>query len=139
MYRKRLTNLTLKQSKYMAVKKKQEAHFYRACRRVFHMKEHNSNDLLRHRLQTAQRYRFLFLNSQYINKPVKHLMYNHGLVSEEYGFPTPHYYKIADTASRADGHLIRSKRVGLSSQFPDVGQPWVRNYNPYSDVYVPDR
>ncbi|CAB4430046.1 unnamed protein product [Rhizophagus irregularis] len=36
---------------------------------LFNTKEHDHQDCLRHRLITAQRYRFLFLKSQYVNKP----------------------------------------------------------------------
>ncbi|PKY44820.1 hypothetical protein RhiirA4_514879 [Rhizophagus irregularis] len=139
MYRKRLTDFQLKQSKYVKVKEKQETRFLRACRRVFKTKEQHIPDLKRHRLRAAQRYRFLFLKSQYVNKPVKHLIYNHGLVSEEYGFFTPHYYRITNQAvSRADRPIIRGYNH-LISATPLSNQPWVREYDPYPDMFIPHK
>ncbi|CAB5365018.1 unnamed protein product [Rhizophagus irregularis] len=106
MYRKRLSNFHLLQSKHAGVKKKQEMRFLRACRRVFKTKD-IPPDPHRHRLRAAHRYRFLFLKSQYVNKLVKHLIYNHGLVSDDYGFCTPHYYTTLNhVPSRVDGRPI---------------------------------
>ncbi|PKY26873.1 hypothetical protein RhiirB3_442347 [Rhizophagus irregularis] len=119
MYRKCLSNFQLQQSKHAAVKKKQEIRFLRACRRVFKTKEQNPPDLHRHRLRAAHRYHFLFLKSQYVNKLVKHLIYNHGLVSDNYGFYTPHYYKTMNhVTSRADGHPIATRHARLTSVYP---------------------
>ncbi|CAB5128399.1 unnamed protein product [Rhizophagus irregularis] len=138
MYRKRLTGFQLKQSNYLKVKEKQEIRFLRACRRVFKTKDQNIPDPNRHRLRTAQRYHFLFLKSQYINKPVKHLKYNHGLVSENYGFSTPHYYK---TTTRADSRAGRPTIRGYNHFIPEISpardQHWVREYNPYPDMFIP--
>ncbi|CAB4430792.1 unnamed protein product [Rhizophagus irregularis] len=96
---------------------------------LFNTKEHDHQDCLRHRLITAQRYRFLFLKSQYVNKPVKRLLYNHGLVSEEYGFSTPHYYNTIPTGplTRPDGRPIKNRRIGLGRiwTFQESDQPWV--------------
>ncbi|PKY61083.1 hypothetical protein RhiirA4_431578 [Rhizophagus irregularis] len=140
MYRKRLSNFHLKQSKYTAVQKKQAARYNRACKRVFKTKAPNPPDLYRHRLRTAQRYRFLFLNSQYVNKPVKHLTYNHGLVSDNYGFRTPHYYKIPSyVTSRADGRAIAKRRAPLFTSAPAIGQPWVSEYESHPDMFIPDK
>ncbi|PKC58942.1 hypothetical protein RhiirA1_540776 [Rhizophagus irregularis] len=138
MYRKRLTDFQLKQSNCLKVKEKQETRFLRACRRVFKTKEQNIPDPNRHRLRTAQRYRFLFLKSQYINKPVKHLQYNHGLVSEDYGFSTPHYYKTTNHAdSRAGRPIIRGYNHLTPEISPYSTQPWVREYDPYPDMFIP--
>ncbi|CAB5192882.1 unnamed protein product [Rhizophagus irregularis] len=138
MYRKRLTDFQLRQSNCLKVKEKQETRFLRACRRVFKTKEQNIPDLNRHRLRTAQRYRFLFLKSQYINKPVKHLIYNHGLVSEDYGFSTPHYYKTTNHAdSRAGRPIIRGYNHLIPEISPFSDQPWVREYDPYPDMFIP--
>ncbi|CAB5206534.1 unnamed protein product [Rhizophagus irregularis] len=60
MYRKRLDTFSFQQSKNVKTAKAQEIRFRRACRRTFHAKEHNSLDTMRHRLITAQRYRFCF-------------------------------------------------------------------------------
>ncbi|PKY59627.1 hypothetical protein RhiirA4_515954 [Rhizophagus irregularis] len=129
MYRKRLTDFQLKQSNYPKVKEKQETRFLRACRRVFKTKEQNIPDLNRHRLRAARRYRFLYLKSQYVNKPVKHLIYNHGLVSEDY-------------ANRADSRAGRPTIRGynhLISVTPLSNQPWVREYDPYPDMFIPHK
>ncbi|GBC26931.1 uncharacterized protein OCT59_021021 [Rhizophagus irregularis] len=110
MYRKRLTDFQLKQSKYLKVKEKQETRFLRACRRVFKTKEQNIPDLNRH-----------------------------SLVSEDYGFCTPHYYK---TANRDDSRAGRSTIKGfnrLTSITPLSNQPWVREYDPYPDMFIPHK
>ncbi|CAB4422657.1 unnamed protein product [Rhizophagus irregularis] len=138
MYRKRLTGFQLKQSNYVNVRVKQETRFLRACRRVFKTKEQNIPDLNRHRLRTAQRYRFLFLKSQYVNKPVKHLLYNYGLVSDDYGFSTPHYYKTTNyDILRGDGRPIIRGYDRLKSATPLNDQYWVREYDPYPDMFIP--
>ncbi|PKY60053.1 hypothetical protein RhiirA4_517101 [Rhizophagus irregularis] len=143
MYRKRLTGFHLNQSKYTAVKKKQETRFLRACKQVFNMEKPNPPDLYRHRLCVAQKYRFLFLKSQFVNKPVKHLMYNHGLVSDLYGFRTPHYYSTANHANGwTDGRPIAQSHARLHSTysiFPNTNQSWVQEYNPYPDMFIPHK
>ncbi|CAB4379890.1 unnamed protein product [Rhizophagus irregularis] len=119
MYRKRLSKFYLQQSKHDVVKKKQETRFLRACRRVFKTKEQNPPNLYKHRLRVACRHCFLFLKSQFVNKPVKHLVYNHSLVSDDYGFRTPHYYRTSNhVTSRADGHLIAKGHTRLNSPYP---------------------
>ncbi|PKK58466.1 hypothetical protein RhiirC2_796252 [Rhizophagus irregularis] len=119
MYRKRLSNFHLLQSKHAGVKKKQETH----------------------RLRAAHLYRFLFLKSQYVNKPVKHLIYNHGLVSDDYGFRTPHYYMTLNhVTSHADGRPKAKGHARLTSPYPTtVNIPWVRPYNPYPDMFIPHK
>ncbi|CAB5388242.1 unnamed protein product [Rhizophagus irregularis] len=112
-------NFYLQQSKHDVVKKKQETRFLRACRRVFKTKEQNPPNLYKHRLRVACRHCFLFLKSQFVNKPVKHLVYNHSLVSDDYGFRTPHYYRTSNhVTSRADGHLIAKGHTRLNSPYP---------------------
>ncbi|POG65686.1 hypothetical protein GLOIN_2v1781434 [Rhizophagus irregularis DAOM 181602=DAOM 197198] len=56
--------------------------------------EHNRLDTMKHQLITAQRYRFLFLPSQYIYKPIKYLQYTHGLDYPDYGFKIPYNQEI---------------------------------------------
>ncbi|PKY58078.1 hypothetical protein RhiirA4_479686 [Rhizophagus irregularis] len=90
MYRKRFDNFQIEQSKNARTAKRQDIRHQRSCRRIFNRKEHNREDTMRHRLITAQRYRFLFLNSQYVNKPIKHLRYSRGLEYPDYGFYTPY-------------------------------------------------
>ncbi|PKK79001.1 hypothetical protein RhiirC2_705367 [Rhizophagus irregularis] len=126
MYRKRLSNFQLQQSKHPVVKKKQVARFLRACRRVFKIKEHNPPDLYRHR-------------SQYVNKPVKHLTYNHGLVSDVYNFRTPHYYKTSNHVTlRADGRQTTISQARLSPAYlSTAGYPWVQPYQPYPNMFIP--
>lgn len=53
------------------------------------MKEHNRHDLEKHRLITAQRYRFLYTPQQFIYKPIKHLLYTKGIDHGPYDFETP--------------------------------------------------
>ncbi|CAB5199539.1 unnamed protein product [Rhizophagus irregularis] len=87
---KRLDNFSPKYSDNDKTKGRQEIRFARLCKRIFNKPEHNRRNTTRHQLNTARRYRFLFLPSQYINKPIKHLKYTHGLDHPNYGFVTPY-------------------------------------------------
>ncbi|POG82948.1 hypothetical protein GLOIN_2v1469460 [Rhizophagus irregularis DAOM 181602=DAOM 197198] len=91
IYRKRLNNFSFRRSHNPRVSKTQEIRFDRAKRRIFHMKEHNPLDHQQHRFATAQRYQFMFTESQFVLKPIKHLLYNQGLHHRNYKFWTPFF------------------------------------------------
>ncbi|PKY61325.1 hypothetical protein RhiirA4_486149 [Rhizophagus irregularis] len=116
MYRKRLDTFSVTRSKKVKTAKAQEKRHQRACRRIFHAKEHNRMDTTRHRLTTAQRYRFLFLPSQYIYKPIKHLQYTHGLDYPDYGFKIPYINRTDERDT-----LVHT----------------VEQYNPIPNMFIP--
>ncbi|PKK58717.1 hypothetical protein RhiirC2_857648 [Rhizophagus irregularis] len=97
MYRKRLDNFLSHHSHSSKRSKKQKSHFQRACRSVFYnrgnkKKSHKHVDTLEEKLHRARQHRFLFLPSQYINKPIQHLKSHKRLVlrdEEYYNFPIP--------------------------------------------------
>ncbi|EXX53223.1 hypothetical protein GLOIN_2v1678232 [Rhizophagus irregularis DAOM 181602=DAOM 197198] len=85
MYRKRLNNFCSSHSDSSTRSKKQKSRFERAIRSVFNNRGNNQNshrrvDTLEEKLRQAKHYRFLFLPSQYVNKPLQHLKYHKRLV-----------------------------------------------------------
>ncbi|PKY54141.1 hypothetical protein RhiirA4_426565 [Rhizophagus irregularis] len=61
-----------------------------------------------------------------------------GIVSDDYGFSTPHYYKTTNYVnSRADGRPINRGYERLISAVPLNDQPWVQEYDPYPDMFIP--
>ncbi|CAB5205707.1 unnamed protein product [Rhizophagus irregularis] len=97
MYRKRLNNFCSSHSDSSTRSKKQKSRFERAIRSVFNNRGNNQNshrrvDTLEEKLRQAKHYRFLFLPSQYLNKPLQHLKYHKRLVLRDethYNFPIP--------------------------------------------------
>ncbi|PKC50822.1 hypothetical protein RhiirA1_543804, partial [Rhizophagus irregularis] len=97
MYRKRLDNFRSHHSDSSKRSKKQKSRFQRACRYVFYNRGNNRKSYRRvnsldEKLHRARQHRFLFLPSQYINKPIQHLKYYKRLVlrdEEHYNFPIP--------------------------------------------------
>ncbi|PKC03134.1 hypothetical protein RhiirA5_363507, partial [Rhizophagus irregularis] len=71
------------------MRKRQETHFKRHCRRIFRTNKSNPITSLDDRLVAGKRYHFLFLQSQFVNKPIKHLKYN----KKSY-LPNPQDYKF---------------------------------------------
>ncbi|CAB4380998.1 unnamed protein product [Rhizophagus irregularis] len=91
IYRKKLINFSFRRSHNPRVSKAQEIRFDRAKRCIFHKKEHDPLDLQQHQFATAQRYWFMFTESQFVLKPIKHLLYNQGLHYRNYKFWTPFF------------------------------------------------
>ncbi|POG62847.1 hypothetical protein GLOIN_2v1784798 [Rhizophagus irregularis DAOM 181602=DAOM 197198] len=90
-------------------------HMYRKRLDTFSItQKHNRLDTMRHRLITAQRYRFLFLPSQYIYKPIKHLQYTHGIDYPDYGFKIPYN----QDAFNIPIHTVEPYNPTLSGFFP---------------------
>lgn len=75
MYRKRFENFKHLKNYKPSTRRKQERRFQRCCRRVFKPDKQNECKSLEDKLAAGKRYRFLFLESQYVNKPIKHLKY----------------------------------------------------------------
>ncbi|PKC02738.1 hypothetical protein RhiirA5_424795 [Rhizophagus irregularis] len=114
-------------------KKRQEIRFARLCRRIFNKPEHNQRNTPRHRLNTARRYRFLFLLSQYINKPIKHLKYTHGLDHPNYGFVTPYRIDQHDNEKKLISSTTFTNKYSLEV-FHTVAP-----YRPYPDMFIPHK
>ncbi|CAB5376162.1 unnamed protein product [Rhizophagus irregularis] len=89
MYRKRLDNFKHNYSHNPRMRKRQETRFKRHCRRIFRTNKSNPITSLDDRLVAGKRYHFLFLQSQFVNKPIKHLKYN----KKSY-LPNPQDYKF---------------------------------------------
>ncbi|PKB97082.1 hypothetical protein RhiirA5_433751 [Rhizophagus irregularis] len=78
-------------------KSRQKTHLLKSSRSVFYnrgnnKKSHKRVDALEEKLHRAKQHRFLFLPSQYINKPIQHLKYHKRLVLRDekyYNFPIP--------------------------------------------------
>lgn len=132
MYRKRLANFSITPSTNPRVRKAQEIRFQRACRRIFNMPEHNRRDDYRHKIITAQRYRFLFLKSQYINKPVKHLKYTRGLTRHDYSFSTPFTSILVPPRSPVNRVISVDDTLTPSGIVHSVAP-----YNPIPNMFIP--
>ncbi|PKC00046.1 hypothetical protein RhiirA5_428774 [Rhizophagus irregularis] len=127
IYRKKLTNFCIRRSHNPRVSKAQEIRFDRAKRRIFHKKEHNPLDLRQHKLATAQRYRFMFSESQFVLKPIKHLLYNQGLHHRNYKFWTPFF-----------GRPGKSTKTTIPDDTPSpVIIRTVAPYNPIPNMFIP--
>ncbi|EXX76955.1 hypothetical protein RirG_028280 [Rhizophagus irregularis DAOM 197198w] len=133
MYRKRLDNFSPKYSDNDKTKKRQETRFARLCKRIFNKPEHNRRNTTRHQLNTARRYRFLFLPSQYINKPIKHLIYTHGLDYPNYGFVTP--YRI----DREDKEKKLISSMTFTNPHSQEVYHTVAPYRPFPDMFIPHK
>ncbi|CAB5204622.1 unnamed protein product [Rhizophagus irregularis] len=74
MYKKFLNGFERLSQSNARTKKKHER-FERHCRRIFKAPIGSGNSNLDTRIFQAQKHRFLFLESQYIAKPIRHLKY----------------------------------------------------------------
>ncbi|CAB4375502.1 unnamed protein product [Rhizophagus irregularis] len=126
MYKKKLSNFSVCRSDNTHVNKAQKICFERAKRRVFNCKEHNPHNRKRHRLITAQRFRFLYTSLQIINKPIKHLQYTHGWDQSKYNFQTPLHSNYLPPPT------VLSEDVSFMNPVLTV-QP----YNPIPDLFFP--
>ncbi|UZO29108.1 uncharacterized protein OCT59_022598 [Rhizophagus irregularis] len=129
IYRKKLSNFCIRCSHNPRVSKTQEIRFDQAKRRIFHKKEHNPLNLIRHKLATAQRYWFMFSDSQFVLKPIKHLLYNHGLHHRNYKFWTPFFGR--------SGKRITTTTLDDTSS-PNINYT-VAPYNPIPNMFIPHK
>ncbi|PKK65935.1 hypothetical protein RhiirC2_785446 [Rhizophagus irregularis] len=99
MYCKRLDNFQVQhQLQKNNRNRKQKRRFERACKSVFNNRHQSPNkpppaNNITDKLHRARQHRFLFLPSQYINKPIQHLKYHKRSplhTSKDYGFQIPH-------------------------------------------------
>ncbi|PKY53978.1 hypothetical protein RhiirA4_426440 [Rhizophagus irregularis] len=100
---KRLENFKHNYSHNPRTRKRQETRFKRYCQRVFKTNKPNPITSLDDQLVAGKRYRFLFLQSQFINKPIKHLKYNkksHLSNPQDYKFRVPFFSFSSSTRGR---------------------------------------
>ncbi|PKB95147.1 hypothetical protein RhiirA5_507386 [Rhizophagus irregularis] len=76
MYKKKFINFKHIYSNNARTRRKQYQRFQRRCKRIFRLGNPNAPDTLEDKLIMAKKHRFLFLESQYIDKPIKHLKYS---------------------------------------------------------------
>jgi hypothetical protein len=75
MYRKQYSKLEFTPSSHNHVQLKQEARFKHTYACIFKTQSNNPIIELNDQLLAARKYKFLYLKSQYINKPIYHLKY----------------------------------------------------------------
>ncbi|PKY48900.1 hypothetical protein RhiirA4_526315 [Rhizophagus irregularis] len=75
MYRKHFYDFKLTPSDNPRTRRKQETRFKRKCNRGFRSGKSDPLDNINDKLAAGRRYRFLFLGSQHIHKPIHHLKY----------------------------------------------------------------
>uniref|UniRef100_U9UFP4 DUF8211 domain-containing protein n=3 Tax=Rhizophagus irregularis TaxID=588596 RepID=U9UFP4_RHIID len=131
IYRKKLCNLSIRRSHNPRVSKAQETRFDRAKRRIFNTKEHNRMDLIQHKYATAQRYRFLFSETQFVLKPIKHLLYNQGLHHGNYKFWTPFF-------GRPGKRFMTTTINDTPPSLPLITYT-VAPYNPTPNMFIPHK
>ncbi|CAG8775232.1 14627_t:CDS:1, partial [Rhizophagus irregularis] len=131
IYRKKLCNLSIRRSHNPRVSKAQETRFDRAKRRIFNTKEHNHMDLIQHKYATAQRYRFLFSETQFVLKPIKHLLYNQGLHHGNYKFWTPFF-------GRPGKRFMTTTINDTPPSLPLITYT-VAPYNPTPNMFIPHK
>ncbi|PKK69113.1 hypothetical protein RhiirC2_832594 [Rhizophagus irregularis] len=85
--------------------------------------------LEQHKLATVQRYQFMFSESQFVLKPIKHLLYNHGLHHRNYKFWTPFFGR--------PGKRITTIRLDDTSS-PNIIYT-VASYNPIPNMFIPHK
>ncbi|PKK67517.1 hypothetical protein RhiirC2_783404 [Rhizophagus irregularis] len=129
IYRKKLINFSFRRSHNPRVSKAQEIRFDRAKRCIFHKKEHDPLDLQQHQFATAQRYWFMFTESQFVLKPIKHLLYNQGLHYRNYKFWTPFFGR--------PGKKIMTNIVKDTPSLNIVRT--VAPYNPIPNMFIPHK
>lgn len=92
MYKKYFSNFEFKYSNKPRTRRKQEARFKGHCKRVFNIGKPNACHTLEDHLKAGKHRRFLFLDTQSIEKPIQHLKYSkktHCNNENDYKFEVP--------------------------------------------------
>lgn len=92
MYRKKYLGLKFTPSTNKKTRQREEARFKRYCNRIFKIRKLGAPSSLETQLIKAKRSRFLFLESQFIDKPISHLKYSRKSLlpdAQDYKFLTP--------------------------------------------------
>ncbi|CAB4380841.1 unnamed protein product [Rhizophagus irregularis] len=137
MYRKRLSNFQYNLSPNIRTQKHQDIRFKRTCRRIFNKMHLPSNRKATNQdyLAIARKYRFLFLKSQYVNTPIRHLLYKHSdsiPTANDYPFLVPYFAMDSNHKKQIMTRLTNASTSTGPSAPPD-------NYNPIPDIYIPEK
>ncbi|CAB4389861.1 unnamed protein product [Rhizophagus irregularis] len=137
MYRKRLSNFQYNLSPNIRTQKHQDIRFKRTCRRIFNKMHLPSNRKATNQdyLAIARKYRFLFLKSQYVNTPIRHLLYKHSdsiPTANDYPFLVPYFAMDSNHKKQIMTRLTNASTSTGPSAPPD-------DYNPIPDIYIPEK
>ncbi|CAB5363540.1 unnamed protein product [Rhizophagus irregularis] len=93
-------------------------------------------------LAIGRKYQFLFVKSQYINKPIKHLLYKKTNIApnaDDYKFFIPFYINNFQHDNRIKENVkFLNARLHIPSnlQTSDDLVPWVEEYNPILNMFI---
>ncbi|PKK67416.1 hypothetical protein RhiirC2_714136 [Rhizophagus irregularis] len=137
MYRKRLSNFQYNLSPNLRTQKHQDIRFKRTCRRIFNKMRLPSNRKANNQdyLAIARKYRLLFVKSQYVHVPIRHLLYKHSdsiLKADDYPFLVPYFAMDSNHKKQIMTGLNQASSSTGPSAPPD-------NYNPIPNVYIPEK
>ncbi|EXX53209.1 uncharacterized protein OCT59_025478 [Rhizophagus irregularis] len=135
MYRKSLSNFKYDLSPNLRTQKQQEICFKRTCHRVFNKMRLPSNREAKNQdyLAIARKYRFLFLKSQYVKVPIRHLLYKYAHTipnADDYPFLVPFFAIDANHKKQIMTKL---------SQVPTALSAPPSDYNPIPDIFIPSK
>ncbi|CAG8767158.1 8169_t:CDS:2, partial [Rhizophagus irregularis] len=135
MYHRSLSNFKYDLSPNLRIQKQQEIRFKRTCRRVFNKMRLPSNRKAKNQdyLAIARKYRFLFLKSQYVKVPVRHLLYKHSNKipnADDYPFLVPFF---AMDANHKKQIMTKLSHVPTAPLAPPA------DYNPIPDMFIPSK
>uniref|UniRef100_U9T2B7 DUF8211 domain-containing protein n=1 Tax=Rhizophagus irregularis (strain DAOM 181602 / DAOM 197198 / MUCL 43194) TaxID=747089 RepID=U9T2B7_RHIID len=137
MYRKCLAKFEHSWSPNLRTQKQQDIRFKRSCRRVFNKMRLPPNHKVTNQdyLATARRHHFLFMKSQKIKAPIRHLSYKQCDSipnANDYLFLVPYFATDFNHKQQ-----IMTKLTQASSSTGPSAPP--ENYNPISDVFIPKK
>ncbi|CAB4399033.1 unnamed protein product [Rhizophagus irregularis] len=137
MYRKRLSNFQYNLSPNLRTQKHQDICFKRTCHRIFNKMRLPSNRKANNQdyLAIARKYRFLFMKSQYVNVPIRHLLYKHSYSipkADDYPFLVPYFAMDSNHKKQIMTRLNQASSSTGPSAPPD-------NYNPIPNIYIPEK
>ncbi|PKB93361.1 hypothetical protein RhiirA5_441493, partial [Rhizophagus irregularis] len=137
MYRKCLSKFQYNLSPNLRTQKQQDIRFKRICRRVFNKMRLPPNRKASNQdyLAIARKYCFLFMNSQYVKSPVRHLLYKQCDSipnADDYSFLVPYFAMDFNYKQQ-----IMTKLTQASSSTGPSAPP--ENYNPIPDVFIPKK
>ncbi|RGB24045.1 hypothetical protein C1646_756743 [Rhizophagus diaphanus] len=151
MYRKGFWNLQFVPSSNSRTRKKQEKQFIRVCNRVFNHGKPNAAISVDDKLSAARRYRFLFVPSQCIDKPIQHLCYRKDEPipdASKYNFlvPLPRTLSSIENSlkettnlkAHEKGDRVRDQEERLRENENIWRANVIKDYNPFppSDIYI---
>ncbi|CAG8637063.1 7836_t:CDS:1 [Rhizophagus irregularis] len=138
MYRKHFYDFKLTPSDNPRTRRKQETRFKPKCNRVFRSGKSDLLDNINDKLGAGRRYRFLFLGSQHIHKPIHHLKYKNFRYKsfpdhKDYSYEIPSFSHIGVVDSKDNVSASISSRilpVQPTKSLPGPSSPVVVNTIP---------